>query len=72
MQALIDTANSGFSSTTGMTISDVVTWGTTNLFQVFIGTGLALLYDFRYWIVLLVVVGVVIAFGFRGFHTKKS
>jgi hypothetical protein len=72
VDTLISDANAGFASTTGMSISDLVTWGIDNLFKMFLGSGLALLYDFRWYIVLLIIISVVIGFAFRGNHTKKS
>lgn len=65
----ITAAETGFASTTGLTggIAGVVTWTGTNLLQVFIGSGLALLYELRYWIVALVIIAGVVYFAYRAF-----
>jgi hypothetical protein len=72
VEILISNARAGVASSTGMSISDLVTWGIDNLFKMFLGSGLALLYDFRWYIVLLIIISGVIGFAFRGNHTKKS
>lgn len=64
-QDLIDTAEAGFASTTGFSVADTVTWSADNLIKVFIGSGLALLYELRYWILALVIIAAVIYFAFR-------
>lgn len=67
MGDLITQAEAGFSSTTGFGVSDVVTWSGDNLIKVFIGSGLALLYELRYWIVALVIIAAIIYFAYRAF-----
>lgn len=68
MGDLITTAESGFSSTTGMSVSSVVTWAGDNLIKLFIGSGLSVLYELRYWIVALVIIGAVVYFAYRAFR----
>jgi hypothetical protein len=68
MGALIDTASVGFASTTGFQISDVVTWAGDNLIKLFIGSGLSVLYNLRYWIVALVIIGAIVYFAYRAFR----
>jgi len=68
MDTLIATSSAGFASTTGFAISDVVSWMGTNLLGLFIGSGLAVLYELRYWIVALIVIAAVIYFAYRGFR----
>lgn len=67
MQPIIDTAETGFASTTGFTIGNAVTWTGTNLLDIWIGSGLALLYELRFWIVALIIIGGVVYFAFRAF-----
>jgi len=67
MGAWITAAEAAFASTTGFAMSDLVTWTGTNLLQLFIGSGVALLYELRYWIVALIVIGGIVYFGFRAF-----
>ncbi len=71
MDSLISTASDGFASTTGFTIGSVVTWMGTNLLTLFIGSGLAVLYELRYWIVALIIIAAIIYFAFRGFRFFK-
>lgn len=68
MDALIATSSAGFLATTGFNISDLVTWTGTNLIELFIGSGVALLFNLRYWIVALVIIAAIIYFSFRAFQ----
>ena len=68
MGDLITQAQAGFSSTTGFGISDVVVWSGDNLIKLFIGSGLALLYELRYWIVALVIIAAIVYFAYRAFQ----
>lgn len=68
MGDLITAASSGFASTTGFTISSVVSWSGDNLIKLFIGSGLAVLYELRYWIVGLVIIGAIVYFAYRAFR----
>jgi len=68
---LITTAQAGFNSTTGFQIADVVTWSGDNLLKLFIGSGLAVLYGLRYWIVALIVIGAIVYFAYRGMRFFK-
>lgn len=71
MDALITAAEAGFSTTTGFSISDVVVWAGDNLIKLFIGSGLAVLYNLRYWIVALVVIAAIVYFAYRAFRFFK-
>lgn len=68
MDGLITTAGTGFSSTTGFSVADVVVWSGDNLIKVFIGSGLAVLYELRYWIVALVIIAAIVYFAYRAFR----
>lgn len=68
MGDLITAAESGFATTTGFSVGDVVTWSGTNLIKLFIGSGLAVLYELRYWIVALVIIGAIVYFAYRAFR----
>jgi hypothetical protein len=68
MGGLITTAESGFSSTTGFTVGSVVDWAGDNLISLFIGSGLAVLYELRYWIVALVIIAAIVYFAYRAFR----
>ena len=66
MGSLISTATSTFETTTGFSMDSLLTWSVDNLLKVFLGTGLAVLYTLRYWIVALIVIGIIVYFSFRG------
>lgn len=68
MGDLITSAQSGFASTTGFAVTDVVTWAGDNLIKLFIGSGLTVLYELRYWIVALVIIGAIVYFAYRAFR----
>ncbi len=61
-------ATSTFSATTGFDISGVITWAGDNLIKLFIGTGLAILYSIRGWLVAMVVIGAIVYFAYRAFR----
>jgi len=71
MDTLITTASSGFATTTGFSVASVVTWTGDNLIKLFIGSGLAVLYELRYWIVALVIIGAIVYFAYRAFRFFK-
>jgi hypothetical protein len=55
-------------TTTGFDVGDVVTWAGDNLIKLFIGSGLAVLYELRGWIVALVIIGAIVYFAYRAFR----
>lgn len=67
MDTMINAATSSFLTTTGFDVSAVVTWAGDNLLKVFIGSGLAVLYNLRYWIVALIIISAIVYFAFRAF-----
>jgi len=71
MDTLISDASANFATTTGFSIADVVTWSGDNLIKLFIGSGLAVLYGLRYWIVALIVIGAIVYFAYRGMRFFK-
>lgn len=71
MDQLISNASSTFNTTVGFSPSDAVTWTGTNLIKPFIGGGLDLLYELRYWIIALVVLSAIIYFAYRAFRFYK-
>ena len=68
MGDLIANATSTFVTTTGFDVSSVVVWAGDNLIKLFIGSGLAVLYELRGWIVALVIIGAVVYFAYRAFR----
>ena len=72
MDQLITDASTGFSSTTGFAVADVVAWTGDNLIKLFLGSGLAVLYNLRYWIVALVIMSVIIYFAYRAFRFFRA
>lgn len=67
MDTLIASAESGFNTTTGFSVASLVAWAGSNLYLLFIGSGVAVLYELRYWIVGLIIIGAIIYFAFRAF-----
>lgn len=67
----IDAASQGFASTTGFDIPSVINWAGDNLIKLFIGSGLAVLFQLRYWLVALVVIAAIIYFSYRAFRFFK-
>jgi len=70
MGGLITAAEAAFASTTGFGIDDVVSWAGDNLIKLFLGSMLAVLYELRIWIVVLLVISIIIFFAYRGLHRK--
>lgn len=64
----IANATSTFSATTGFDLSAVMVWSADNLVKVFIGSGLAVLYLLRGWIVVILVIAAILFFAYRGFR----
>lgn len=72
MGDLIATSSAGFESVTGFSLASLVTWSGENLILVFIGSGVALLYELRWWIAALVMIAIVIYFAFRAFRFFRA
>lgn len=66
--AALAAATSTFSGTTGIDIDAVVVWSGDNLVKLFIGSGLALLYLLRGWIVALLIISAIVLFAYRAFR----
>lgn len=67
MEDIITSARTGFASTTGFTVASAVSWSGDNVVKLFIGSGLAVLYNLRYWIMALIIIYLVVFFGYRAF-----
>lgn len=68
MDTLILDASNSFASTTGFTIASVVTWAGDNLIKLWIGSGVAVLYELRYWLMAFVIIAAVVYLAFRLWH----
>lgn len=68
MDAMVAAATTTFNTTTGFDVSSVVVWAGDNLIKLFIGSGLAVLYELRGWIVALVILAAVVYFAYRAFR----
>ncbi len=66
VQALLTSATSSFALVTGIEFDDILTWTSNNLIKLFIGSGFALLYTLRFWIVAFIVFASIVYFAFRG------
>lgn len=71
LASMISAADSGFGSTTGFTLTDITSWSSTNLLLLFMGSGLALIYELRYWIAALAVLGAIVYFAYRAMRFFK-
>jgi hypothetical protein len=67
-QAMLNDANSGFLGATGFALSDTVTWSGDTLIKLFMGSGLALLYELRWWIMALIMISLLVYFAYRAFR----
>lgn len=64
----ISAAYSVYNDTVGTSIGSTTQWATTNLLALFMGSGLALLYYLRSWIVALIIIAAIIYFSYRAFR----
>ena len=64
---MVNNAETGFASTTGFSVASAVGWSGDNIIMLFIGSGLSVLYELRYWIMALVIIYLVVFFGYRAF-----
>lgn len=55
-------------STTGFSMAAVAIWAGDNLIKLFIGSGVAVLYELRYWLVAMMIIGAIILFAYRAFR----
>jgi len=60
-------SKTNFQDTTGFDITGVIQWAGENLIKVFLGMMFLILYNIRYWIIVLLVLGGIIAFSIRAF-----
>lgn len=61
-----------FASTTGFTASSLVGWTGSTLIKPFMGSGLAVLYYLRYWILVLIIMAIIIFFSYKAFKLYKK
>lgn len=71
-QGLIDSASSGFASTSGFTMASAVGFVDENLIKLFIGSGMSVLYNLRWWIIAMLVIAGIIYFAFRAFRFFRT
>jgi hypothetical protein len=64
---LITNASEGAETTIGFNVAGVASWAGTNLISLFIGSGLAVIYNLRFWLVALAIIGAIIFFAYRAF-----
>ena len=68
---MIAFANSAYASTTGFTLTATAAFAGDTFFNLFAGSGLAVLYELRYWIVALLILAAIIYFSFRALRFFK-
>lgn len=64
-ESVVDGATTTFAGTTGMSLDDTLAWAVANFYDLFLGSGLALLYTLRGWIVAIIMISAVIYFAYR-------
>ena len=62
---LINAATGTFATTTGFSITDFLSWAVTNFYDLFLGSGLAVLYTLRGWIVAVIMLSAILYFAYR-------
>ncbi len=65
---MINAASPDFASTTGFTMASAVGFVDDNLIKLFIGSGMSVLYHLRWWIMVLIIIGMIIFFSLRGLN----
>lgn len=68
---LILSANTEFASTSGFTMAAAVGFVDDNLIKLFIGSGMSVLYNLRYWIVALIIIAAIVYFAFRAMRFTR-
>ncbi len=68
---IMDQANSNFQATTNFSITGVVGWAGDNLIKLFIGSGLGLLFDLRWWIMAMLIISSIVYFSYRSYQFFK-
>lgn len=68
--AVVGEADNDFSSSTGFSLGDLVTWAGGNFILVGVGIGLALFNEIKYWILALVIISLILAFVSIGLQNK--
>jgi hypothetical protein len=67
MDTLVNNATSSFQTTTGFSLQSVATWMWDNLAEPILGGGLATLYTLRFYIIAVVMLAIIVYFGYRLF-----
>lgn len=72
MDALVTAATSSFAATTGFTLDTVVTWMWTNILDPILGGGLAAILSLRYAIIALVLITLIVFFGYKAWRIWRG
>lgn len=65
---LVNAATTTFASTTGFTLDATLAWAVSSFYDLFIGSGLAILYELRGWIVAIIMIAAIVYFAYRLFQ----
>lgn len=68
---IIAYADSSFGSTTGFTITNVTDFANQDFISLWLGSGLAVLFYLRYWIVALIIISAIVYFSYRAYVFYK-
>lgn len=69
---MLENADQGFASTTGTTVGASVAWVGDTFIKLFMGSGLALLIELRYWILALIILSCALYFSYRAMQFYKK
>jgi len=69
--AMIGKSQGEFASTTGTSMGGAVMWAGSTFIGLFLGSGLAILWELRLWIVAMIVISALVYFAFRAFRFTK-
>ena len=67
LQQVVDNATTTFDQTTDPPLGDYLDWSATNFYDLFLGSGLAVLFYLRGWIVAILMIGALVYFAYRMF-----
>lgn len=68
MGSIVSVGTSTFAATTGSSLDAYLSWAVSNIYDLFLGSGLAVLYELRGWIVAIIMIAAVVYFAYRLFQ----
>lgn len=71
-QSLIDDGDAAYNTVTGESMAATVAWSGDNLVKPFMGSGLAVFYYLRYWILAIIIISIITYFAYRAFPEDRK